>query len=234
MKAIIIDDDLFFCKILVNFCQKVNLEVLDTFQNPIDGLTFLNENQVDVAFIDFHMPDLNGFDILKNVSNTKFILSTLDETKAVEAFDYDVVDFLLKPVDFTRFLRAIQRLKKSMPVPMKSTEVEKIADQPAYVYVNINKRLVKIALEDIAFVQAKGNYVLIARQKDEDLMVHTTMKKIIEKLPASIFHKVHRSYIVNVNKIVDIEDSSIVIGRSVIPIGKEQRNKLLDRLHLLN
>jgi DNA-binding LytR/AlgR family response regulator len=235
MKAIIIDDDLFFCKLLTGFCEKTKIEVLQTFQNPIDGLTYLNENEVDVAFLDFHMPDLNGFDILKNVTNTKFILMTLDETKAVEAFDYDVVDFLLKPVDFTRFMRAVQRLKKSMPVSVPvETETTSSDDSPEFVYVNINKRLVKIALESIDFVQANGNYVKVARQKEEDLMVHTSLKKIAQKLPPNVFHQVHRSYIVNINKIVDIEDSSIVIGRNVIPIGKEHRAKLLDRLHLLN
>lgn len=236
MKAIIIDDDLFFCKVLSGFCEKTKIEVLDTFQNPIDGLSYLNENEVDVVFLDFHMPDLNGFDILKNVSSTKFILTTLDETKAVEAFDYDVVDFLLKPVDFTRFMRAVQRLKKVIPsVSSPSTETEtKSEDNPAFVYVNINKRLVKIALDSIEFVQASGNYVKVSCQKKEDLLVHTSLKKISQKLPLSTFHQVHRSYIVNINKIVDIEDSSIVIGRNVIPIGKDYRVKLLERLHLLN
>ena len=236
MKAIIIDDDLFFCKVLSGFCEKTKIEVLNTFQNPIDGLTYLNENEVDVVFLDFHMPDLNGFDILKNVSSTKFILTTLDETKAVEAFDYDVVDFLLKPVDFTRFMRAIQRLKKVIPTTT-TTAIEtepKSEENPEFVYVNINKRLVKVALDSIDFVQANGNYVKVTRQKEEDLMVHTSLKKITQKLPPSVFHQVHRSYIVNINKIVDIEDSSIVIGRNVIPIGKDYRVKLLERLHLLN
>lgn len=247
--TIIIDDDVFACKLLEEYCKKARLEVIHIFNNPIDGLTFLNTHAVDVVFLDVHMPDLNGFDFLKSSPQTQVILTTLDETKAVEAFDYDVVDFLLKPITFQRFLRAIQRLKRPQPVSPATNPINPLpsqqsganipatnteSNQPEFVYVNINKRLVKIAVEDINFVQANGNYVKICRTKDEDLMVHTTLKKIATKLPTEIFQKVHRSYIVNIKKIVDIEDSSIVIGRNVIPIGKDHRTRLMDKLHLLN
>ena len=232
MNAIIVDDDVFFCKVVKSYCEKSKIEVLNVFHNPIEALDFMNENSVDLVVLDVHMPDLSGFDFLQSSPKTQVILTTTDESKAVEAFDYDVVDFLLKPVTFNRFLRAVQRVKKAVPTP---APIEPAAtENPDFVYVNINKRLVKIAIESINFIKANGNYVLIKRSKDEELMVHTTLKKITDKLPKSIFHKVHRSYIVNVNKIVDIEDSSIVIDRDVIPIGKDYRKELLSKLHLLN
>jgi DNA-binding LytR/AlgR family response regulator len=240
MNAIIVDDDVFFCKVLEGFCEKTKINVNQVFQNPIEALDYLNEELVDLVFLDVHMPDLNGFDFLKSSPKTKVILTTLDDSKAVEAFDYDVVDFLLKPIDFNRFLRATQRVKKMLAEEKTTkTTTEKPTPTPnvaqiEHVYVNINKRLVKLMFDEINFVQAKGNYVLINRTNNENLMVHTTLKKISEKLPTNVFQQVHRSYIVNINKIVDIEDSSIVIARSVIPIGKDRRTDLLNKLYLLN
>ncbi len=111
MKAIIVDDDLLFHKILRDFCEKTNIKIVNTFNNPITAVQFLKKEAVDLVFLDIHMPDLNGFEVLKNAPKTAVIITTTDETKAVEAFDYEVIDFLLKPISFERFMRAINRIQ---------------------------------------------------------------------------------------------------------------------------
>lgn len=224
MKAIIVDDDLLFHEILQDFCKKTNIEVIQCFENPIQAIQFLKKTTVDLIFLDIHMPDLNGFEVLKNAPKTAIIITTTDETKAVEAFDYEVIDFLLKPISFERFLRAINRVQTDEKEELNSME---------YLYVNINKRLIKVEINDIDFIQAKGNYILFSLAKEDNLIVHTTLKKIREKLPQNTFTQVHRSYIINIQKIVDIEDSTIVINKKVIPLGKNYRESLFNQLNLL-
>ncbi len=224
MKAIIVDDDLLFHEILRDFCKKTHIEVLQSFENPIEAIQFLKTTTVDLVFLDFHMPDLNGFEVLKNTPKTAVIITTTDESKAVEAFDYEVIDFLLKPISFERFLRAINRIQTNEKEELNSME---------YLYVNINKRLIKVEINDIDFIQAKGNYTLFSLKKDDNLIVHTTLKKIREKLPQNLFIQVHRSYIINIQQIVDIEDSTIVINKKVIPLGKNYREGLFNQLNLL-
>ncbi|APD07889.1 protein-glutamate methylesterase [Flavobacteriaceae bacterium UJ101] len=224
MKAIIVDDDILSYKILKDFCEKTGIEMIQYFENPISAIQFLKNNEVDLVFLDIHMPELNGFEVLKNTPKTAVIITTTDETKAVEAFDYEVIDFLLKPISIERFIRSINRIQK--------TEKEEL-NPKEYLYVNINKRLIKVKISDIDFVQAKGNYVLFNLFKGDNLIVHTTLKKINAKLPQSSFIQVHRSYIINIKQIVDIEDSTIVINKKVIPLGKNYRESLFNKLNLL-
>lgn len=226
MTALIIDDDLFYCNILQDYCKKANITVIETFQEPLKALAFLKKHTVDVIFLDIHLPDLNGFELLESLPKTDIIVTTQDETKAVKAFDYNVIDFLLKPIEFSRFLKAVQKIEeKQEAVPEEKIE---------HIFVNINKRLVKVEVANINFIEAKGNYIQIDRTPHEKLMVHTTLKKIKELLPEDNFIQVHRSFVINTKKIVDIEDSSIVIGRKVIPLGKSHRTTLMEKLNLLN
>ncbi len=228
MKAIIVDDDDFYCNLLQDFCKKTNIEVVQTFNQPLKALEFLKKQVADIVFLDIHMPDLNGFELLETLPQTQVIITTQDETKAVKAFDYNVIDFLLKPIEFSRFLKAIQKAEDNNNNNGGSLEKE-----IKHIYVNINKRLIKVNIEDINFVEAKGNYVLIDLSPKENLIVHNTLKKIKEKLPSENFTQVHRSFIININKIVDIEDSTIVINRKVIPLITTYRAELMNKLNLL-
>lgn len=225
MRAIIIEDDPFYIKLLEDFCKKAQIAIATTFSEPLSAIQYVGEHHVDLVFLDVHLPNLDGFEVIENLSKLPIIMITQDQTKAVEAFEYNVVDFLLKPFDFNRFLKAVRKVE--YPKKTKSSDSER------NIYVNVNKRLIRIACDQIQFVTAKGNYIHIWLENKESVVVHTTLKKIEELLPPDDFKKVHRSYIVNTGKIVDIEDSTIVIGRSVIPLGKTFRESLLDELNLL-
>jgi len=241
MNCIIIDDDNFYIEFLKNYCKKINIEVKGTYQNSVIALQEIDKlSECDLVFLDINMPDITGFDILKYKPKTHVIITSADDSNAIEAFDYNVIDYLKKPFDFERFMRAVNRVKEKLESSenIESHMVQDInqASQTMTlnsIYVNVNKKLIKINLDDINIIEAKGDYVLIKLEDSNNLIIHTTLKKLKEKLPSETFFQVHRSFIVNLKKIIDIEESTIVIGRNVIPISRSNKNLLRKKLHII-
>ena len=179
------------------------------------------------------MPDFNGLDFIKTLKDPpKIILTTSDPQFAIEAFEYDfIIDYLLKPLELTRFKKAIDKAeRKSITKASTTSKTTKESDNDFY--VNIDRRLIKIDLPSIYLIEAKGDYINI-KTEDKNYTVHSTLKKIEEKLPESLFLKVHRSYIINIKKIIDIEDNSVLIKRDVVPVSRSKRPELMKRLDLL-
>lgn len=240
MNCIIIDDDPFYVEILLNYCKKLNIEVKKVYQNSVIALQEIDQlSECSFILLDIHMPDISGFDILKNKPHTKVVILSADTTKAIKAFDYDVIDFLEKPIEFERFIRSVNRVKERLKPKKQDTLIKTVIGKQEnsidkHIFVNINKKLIKLKVEDINIVESKGDYVLIKMEASDDLLVHTTLKRIKEKLPQNKFTQVHRSFIINLKKIVDIEESTIVIGRDVIPISKSKRPQFLENLNILN
>ena len=215
-------------------CSKTKqVSVIDEFPSAIDAIKYLNSNSVDLIFLDIHMPDFNGLDFIKALKNPpKIILTTSDTKFAIEAFEYDcIVDYLLKPIEISRFEKAILKAKKHQAIKISNTNNNAL-DHKNDFYVNIDRRLIKIDLPQIYLIEAKGDYIHI-KTEDKNYVVHSTLKKIEEKLPESLFLKVHRSYIINVKKIIDIEDNSVLIKKDVIPVSRSKRPELMKRLDLL-
>jgi DNA-binding LytR/AlgR family response regulator len=235
MNRIIIDDEKTARVILKTLCNQVkSLLIVSEFSNAMQAIKFLNENTIDLIFLDIHMPNFNGLDFIKTLKNPpKIILTTSDPKFAIAAFEYNfIIDYLLKPVEFSRFEKAI---KKAQLTKVSETALKPVKTELEYkndFYVNIDRRLIKIDLPSIYLVQAKGDYIHI-KTEDKNYIVHSTLKKIEEKLPDSLFIKVHRSYIINVKKIIDIEDNSVLIKKDVIPVSRSNRPKLMKRLDLL-
>lgn len=227
MKCVIIDDEKTARLTLSKLCERVgDIEVLAEFENPADALTFLAENQIDLLFLDIHMPEIKGSEFVKSVSELPdVVMTTTDPSFALEAFQYNVVDYLVKPISLGRFLKTMDKIRS------KNSEAPRI-DEEKSIFVNINSRLVKLNFEDIQVIEAKGDYVQI-KTEDKKYTVHNTLKKIEEKLPGSKFLKVHRSYIINLEKIVDIEDNSILIAEEIIPVSRANREVLLNKLNML-
>jgi two-component system response regulator LytT len=233
MKCIIVDDEKLARVIIGTLCKEFNnLEILNEFSSAIEALKFLNKNEVDLIFLDIHMPDFNGLDFIKSLKNPpKIILTTSDPKFAIEAFEYDfIVDYLLKPIELSRFQKAIAKSEnKKIETTPSNSEVKDISND---FYVNIDRRLIKIDLPSIYLIEAKGDYIHI-KTDNKNYIVHSTLKKIEEKLPDSLFLKIHRSYIINIKKIIDIEDNSVLIEKDVIPVSRSKRPELMKRLDLL-
>lgn len=234
MNCIVIDDEKLAREIIKTLCSKIKtLNLLEEFSNAIQAIKYLNENNVDLIFLDIHMPNFSGLDFIKTLKNPpKIIFTTSDPKFAIEAFEYDfIVDYLLKPIELPRFEKAIakaEKLQLNASVNLKK-EVKEVQND---FYVNIDRRLIKIDLPSIYLIQANGDYINI-KTEDKNYIVHSTLKKIEDKLPDSLFLKVHRSYIINVKKIIDIEDNSVLIKKDVVPVSRSKRPELMKRLDLL-
>jgi two-component system, LytTR family, response regulator len=237
MNCIIIDDEATARVIIGQMCTSIkNLIVLDEFPNAIQAIKYLNQNEVDLIFLDIHMPEFTGFDFIQTLKNPpKIILTTSDPKFAIEAFEYDcIVDYLVKPITQERFQKAITKAEsftnKSTNVNSTSEKVETSSGND--LYVNIDRRLIKIDIPSIYLIEAKGDYILI-KTEDKNYTVHSTLKKIENKLPDNLFLKVHRSFVINTKKIIDIEDNSVLIKKDVIPVSRSNRPELMRRLNLL-
>ena len=235
MNCIIIDDEETSRVIIAHLAENnSNVNVLDSFPNATSAIKYLHEFDVDFIVLNINMPLFTGFDFIKTISKPpKVILASLDKTFALDAFDYDcIVDYLVKPITQERFDKSIERTISSnndnavtfnSPVPDESVDD---------LYVSIDRRLVKIDIPSINLIEAKGDYILL-KTDSKNYMVHSTLKKIEVKLPNDLFLKVHRSYVINTKKIIDIEDSSVLVDKDVVPVSRSHREELLDRLNLL-
>lgn len=243
IKCLIIDDEELARAVIAKHCKAVEeLVVVEQFPNAIQAIKYLNSNEVDLLFLDIHMPDFTGFDFIETLKNPPLtVLTTSDKNFAIEAFEYDsIVDYLVKPVMLPRFLKAVQRAQSLLEEKEVEVEQQAPVEKPlakaqssnSDLYVNIDRRLIKINFTSIDIIEARGDYIYI-KTEDKNYTVHSTLKKIEEKLPESIFLKIHRSYIINFHKIIDIEDNSVLIKKDVIPISRSNRPELMKRLNLL-
>ncbi len=235
IKSIIIDDDELASVIIENYCSKLDyVTILQTFSNALDAIDFINKNKIDLVFLDIHMPELSGFDFIDSLNTPpKIVLTTSDENFALNAFEYKcIIDYLVKPIKFPRFIKAVTKIDITKRL-QENTNGTKQEENNHELYVNIDRRLVKILIADIYLIEAKGDYINI-KTETKNHIVHTTMKKIEEKLPHDLFLKIHRSYIINLKQIIDIEDNSVLIKKEVIPVSRSNRPELMKRLNLLN
>lgn len=243
MKCIIIDDEIMARAIISELITSRTEHVVEAeFDSAIEAIKYLNKKKVDLIFLDIHMPDFNGFDFIDSLKhNVKIVLITSDKEFAITAFEYDnVVDYLVKPISEERFDKAIKKinninidnLNAANLIP-KSNNKEKITeDFESSFYINIGKRLIKIDTNSILYFQAKGDYVTIKTESNNYVM-HNTLKKIENKLPAGMFFKSHRSYLINTKKIIDIEENTVLIGKDVVPVSRRNRPQLMKSLKLL-
>ena len=235
MNCIIIDDEAAARAIISQLCSTVEeLDLIDEFSSAIEAIKFLNQHTVDLIFLDIHMPGFTGFDFIQTLKDPpKIVLTTSDRNFAIEAYEYEaIVDYLVKPITEERFKKSILKVENSIRKPLvkkDSGEGSSVGDE---LYINIDRRLIKLKFEEIQLIEAKGDYIDI-KTDSETYRVHSTLKKIKEKLPENLFLQIHRSFIINFSKIVDIEDNSVLIEKNVIPISRSNRPELMRRLNLL-
>jgi len=234
MNCIIIDDEAAARAIVSQLCSRVTeVDVIEEFESAIEAIKFLNQQTVDVVFLDIHMPGFTGFDFVKTLKNPpKIVLTTSDTNFAIEAYEYEaIVDYLVKPITLERFEKSIQKVKNALTQQPKieASDDHSVGED---LYINIDRRLIKLKFNEIQLIEAKGDYIEV-KTDTETYRVHNTLKKIKEKLPEKTFLQIHRSFIINFTKIVDIEDNSVLIDKSVIPISRSNRPELMRRLNLL-
>jgi len=227
MRCMVVDDDELSRRVVERFVERCDgLELAGAHHSAVDAANALGRGGIDLLFLDVEMPGMTGIELAESLQDgPPVVLITGKSEYALEAFDADVVDYLLKPIDYARFLKAVARVRDR-----QRSEGEETDD--SFVFVKIDGRLVRLELADIHWVEAQGDYVILHTPQKKH-MIHSTMKSMEAKLPTAAFTRVHRSHIVRVDRIVDIEERTLVIGREVVPIGASYRAGLLRRLHLI-
>ncbi|RZK10837.1 MAG: response regulator transcription factor [Flavobacterium sp.] len=226
-KCIIVDDEPAAHYVLVNYIQKnPQLELVSQFYNGIEAMTYLRENKVDLMFLDIDMPEITGLELLKIIPNPpKTILTTAYSEFALESYDYGVIDYLLKPIYFPRFLKAIDRFF-SMDT---TSEMKKDVESIATISVKIDGFFMDLELSNLLYAQSFGNYVKLFT-KTRTYLASTTTNEIQNSLPENLFMRIHKSYIVALDKIEGIEKDFVVISKVNLPIGITYKRELLEVL----
>jgi DNA-binding LytR/AlgR family response regulator len=234
MNCIIIEDDKLSLRIIEEFVNKTaDLNLVDTYSNAVDAINLLGKNDnIQLIFLDVELPDMSGMEFLESIKITpQVVIISSKEKYAVQAFNYEVTDYLVKPITYARFYKAIERARKRMQM---RNGLDKIGKDE--IFIKKNSTLVRLRYDDILWVEALENYVIF-NTFDDKYTIHFTMKAIEQKLPLDKFTRVHRSYIVNTGSIEIIEDNSVLIrthdGTKTIPIGKSYKDKLMGDINLM-
>ncbi|MCT4629057.1 LytTR family DNA-binding domain-containing protein [Winogradskyella sp.] len=225
-KCIIVDDEEPARLLLNDYCEKIDdLEVVGLFKSPLQCISTLEKEPIDILLLDINMPDISGIDFLKSLTvKPKVILTTAYRDYAVEGFELEVSDYLLKPIEFHRFLKAINKVKSTFTEQSTTINTTEITGS---IQVKANKRLYKIDYDDILFIQSKSEYVMYHTKSHGKLMVYGTIKSVEETLPDKLFYRVHRSYMVNKNYIQFVEGNQIVLENEKLPLGDSYKKDFI-------
>ena len=232
MKCIIVDDDLIALKLIKQLISKVpEIELVNEFTSAQDALDFINDkNKIDLIFLDIEMPQMSGLEFIRAQNHkAQIVLVSGHSGYAAEAFDYNVTDFLTKPLQFERFLKAVQKVKEIQENLRTSNRVNRTGD----LYLKQGSRLVHINERDILYVEALADYVTVHCDSGDKFTILSTMKAIEHKLSSEDFVRIHRSYIIRLEKIKAIEDDTVSVGPIILPISRSHKPVLFDKLHLL-
>lgn len=230
IKCLIVDDEPIARSILEKYVQKTpGLSLSGSIDNALEVLKHLSEGDVDLMFLDINMPEFSGIDLMKSMHHPpKIIITTAYTEYGAESYDYDVVDYLMKPISFERFLKAVQKVAQPNQNRDSSSQ-EKSTSQSEYLFLKEDNKVHKIRIQNISSVQAFGNYVKVFL-KDRTLVVRKTLADF-EKESGDGLHRIHKSHLVSLNFISRIEGNMVVMNDSQrLPIGKMYKNTFANKL----
>ena len=222
MRCLLIDDEPPALQILQSHINQISgLEIVGTCGNAVEAIDLLHRKTVDVMFLDIKMPKIIGTEFLRNLSHPpKVIFVTAYREFAVEGFELDAVDYLVKPVSFERFLKAIDRLRRSSGQAAVREQKLYKSNPDAFIYLKIDRVRQKIIIEDILYIESWKDYVQIHFTNGKNLLVKQTISAIENLLSDHMFLRVHRSYIISLNKISGYNSTSLRLGSTEIPVGR--------------
>lgn len=234
MTCILVDDNPMARAALRQLAEHIEaLDVIAEFDNATSAYNFLQKTSVDALFLDVEMPDMTGLELLQNLSERPpVVLCTSKTDYAAEAFELNVVDYLVKPIGLPRFIAAFEKLKNLNNLENEAAN-EPPSAAPQQIFIRANSALIRIDLVDIFYIQALGDYVTFVTT-NKKYTAHLTMQNIEKALPSPQFMRVHRSYIVNTQRIDAIEEGTVlIINKQSIPLGEQYKPSLMKKLNLL-
>ena len=237
LRCLVVDDDPLSVQVVLNCIANTPfLTSAGSFTDPVEAAESLRTDPVDLLFLDVEMPLLSGIELLRTLYQPPLVvLITSSVNYAVEAFEQAVVDYLVKPVSYPRFLQAAQKAadtveRRAAAAAPDPDAIAAPAPNANYTFVKVDNKLVRVNFDDVRYVEALGDYVHVVTGQSK-LIVYSTMKAVEEKFPASRFVRVHRSFIVNFNRIQALEDNAVVVESKHIPVGQTYLREVMQRLN---
>lgn len=234
MNTIIIDDDDVSREVLIQLIRQVEkVKLIGAFKSGVDALPVLNSAEIHLIFLDVEMPEMNGLEFLSSLETSPEIIVTTSYKKyAVQAFDLEVIDYLVKPIALPRFVKAVLRAEKNLKKNLE-THIT-ISKNNSYFFVKSDLVMKKIMVRDVLWIEAYGDYVKI-HTTAKDYILHITLKAIENKLPVDKFARVHRSYIVQVDNVKNVQETTIyMINDEHIPLGPNYKENFTRKLNLIS
>jgi DNA-binding LytR/AlgR family response regulator len=231
IKCVLIDDEPLAIKVLQNYFNNfTDFEVIGTFNNSLEALDFINSTTVDAVFLDINMPMMTGFELISLIENkTKVIITTAFREFAAESYDLDVLDYLVKPIPLPRFIKCINKI--TTEYNLKNNIKVETTKGDSHIFIKVNKKMMKINIEEILFIEGMKEYIKVVTP-DKTYITHKSLTSLSEELPADRFLRIHKSYVIALNKVKSIEGNRIQIQSYTIPIGrnysKDVKNKILE------
>ncbi|HMJ68192.1 MAG TPA: LytTR family DNA-binding domain-containing protein [Cyclobacteriaceae bacterium] len=220
MKCIIIDDEPLAIEILESYVARIDeLELTGTFRNAIAAFSFIQQNPVDLIFLDIEMPKLSGIEFLKTLKNPpKVIITTAYRDYAIEGFELEVIDYLLKPIPFERFLKSVGKVLARIETPAQP----QVSAQDSFIYFKVDKKMVKTRIADILYIESIKDYVKV-RTAEKEIITQQKISYLDESLPRQQFLRIHRSFIVNLDRIDAYTATDVEINKFKVPIGRNYK-----------
>jgi DNA-binding LytR/AlgR family response regulator len=229
--CIAIDDEPLALKQIVQYIEKTPfLSLMEQFESALQAISFLQENEVDLMFVDIDMPDLSGMEFVKSLNNPPGIIFTTAFSEfAVEGFRVDAIDYLLKPIGYSDFLKGAEKAKER--IKPKAIESSHIESNEKFLFIKSEYKILRIVLSDIKYIESMREYLRIYIENQQPVMTLMSMKKMEGFLPDNDFMRVHRSFIVNLNKITVVERNRIVFDNKVyVPVSEQYKSKFQEYL----
>ncbi|MFK7923938.1 MAG: LytR/AlgR family response regulator transcription factor [Bacteroidia bacterium] len=242
IRCVIVDDEPLALDVLESYIDKIDhLDLVARLDNAVEAFNLLNREEVDLLFLDIQMPRLSGIELLRNISNPpKVIFTTAYRDYALQGYELDVMDYLLKPISFDRFLKAVNKLNRDQltsnitPSPTPSLEsIPANQYEEAFLYLKADKKMVKILLKDILYIESLKDYIRV-KTNHKTVTAYQRISFMEEKLPENRFLRIHRSFIVAKDKIDAFSPPSVEIGDITLPIGRNYRSEVLKSLNEQN
>lgn len=233
VKCVIIDDEPLAIQVIENHLKYFDhTDIIGTFVNPLQAYNILEHERVDIIFLDINMPQITGFNFIENLNiKPLIVITTAYREYAVKSFELNVLDYLVKPIPFNRFLKTMNKVYQQLYINNTSNDVSML--QEPHIFLKVNKKLIKINLNDILFIESLKDYIKVVT-KLGDYVVHKSLTAITEELPQSNFIRVHRSFTISLNKINALEGNTIEISNKKIPIGRNYHKKTKERIFNVN
>lgn len=230
ISCIIVDDEPLAIEIVESYLEKIDqIRLLGTFRNAVDAFAFLQQQPVDLIFLDIQMPKLSGLDFIRTLKHPpRVIFTTAFRDYAIEGFELEVVDYLLKPIPFDRFLKAVAKVLHQPTAPLVAATKQDIQSDD-YVYFKVDKKMVKTRMAEVLYIESVKDYVKV-RTADKEIVTQQKISYLEESLPRPQFLRIHRSFIINVEKIDAYSATDVEIGKFSVPIGRNYKNDVMKAL----